>query len=114
MKLNILYIIVVLLSVLVILFLFRKGRIPIKYTLVWLVAAFVFLIIAIFPQILGFFKDLLGFEVASNMVFTIAIFILLYINLAITIIISGQSEKIKLLIQEVSVLKKEINNKKTK
>ena len=96
-------------------FFFRKGRIPIKYTLVWLAAIFIFLIIAIFPQLLGFFKELLGFELASNMIFAIAILVLLYINLAITIIISGQNEKIKLLIQEVSVLKKEISDKeKTK
>lgn len=114
MKLNILYIIVVLLSALVILFFFRKGRIPVKYTLVWLFAALIFLAIALFPQVLVFFKDLLEFEVASNMIFTIAIFVLLYINLAITIIISGQNEKIKLLIQEISILKKEIKDKKTK
>ena len=52
----------------------------------------------------------MGFEKASNMMFLIGFFFLFYISFIITTSISIQNEKIKLLIQEVSILKESVEN----
>ena len=106
-------------SLLVIIFILRilkKGRINIKYAIIWLIAFSGLLIILIIPNLLQNITKFLGFSLSSNMIIVFFILVLVVINLSLTIIISGQTEKIKLLIQEVSILKKEVerNEKKIK
>ena len=66
----------------------------------------------LFPNIMTSIANLLGFEVGSNMIFAGLIAILCFINIVLTVIVSGQNAKIRLLIQEVSILKGEIHDKK--
>lgn len=102
-----------LLAILVsIIYILRKGRIAIKYALVWFFAALVLLIFVIFPGLMNSLTNLLGFEVESNMIFAGLIAMLIFINIALTVIVSGQSSKIRLLIQEVSMLKAKIDEKR--
>ena len=101
---------IVLLMVSIILIL-RKGKLSTKYAILWLFAGIIMILLIVFPQILNFLTNLLGFEVQSNMIFSIFIGILLFISLSLTIIISGQKDKINSLIQEVSMLKEKINKK---
>lgn len=102
-----------LLAILVsIIYILRKGRIAIKYALVWFFAALVLLIFVIFPGLMNSLTNLLGFEVGSNMIFAGLIAMLIFINIALTVIVSGQSSKIRLLIQEVSMLKTKIDEKR--
>lgn len=95
-----------------IIYILRKGRIAIKYALVWFFAAIVLLLLVIFPGLMDFLSNLLGFEVGSNMIFAGLIAMLIFINIALTVIVSGQSNKIRLLIQEVSMLKDKIDEKR--
>ena len=92
-----------------IIYILRKGRIAIKYALVWFFAALILLLFVICPRLLNGMTFLLGFKVSSNMIFAGLIAMLMFINIALTIIVSGQNEKIRLLIQEVSTLKSRIN-----
>jgi hypothetical protein len=46
------------------------------------------------------------------MIFAGLIAMLIFINIALTVIVSGQSSKIRLLIQEVSMLKAKIDEKR--
>lgn len=102
-----------LLAILVsIIYILRKGRIAIKYALVWFFAALMLLIFVIFPGLMNSLTNLLGFEVGSNMIFAGLIAMLIFINIALTVIVSGQSSKIRLLIQEVSMLKGKIDEKR--
>ena len=102
-----------LLAILVsIIYILRKGRIAIKYALVWFFAALMLLIFVIFPGLMNSLTNLLGFEVGSNMIFAGLIAMLIFINIALTVIVSGQSSKIRLLIQEVSMLKAKIDEKR--
>ena len=95
-----------------IIYILRKGRIAIKYALVWFFAAIVLLLLVIFPGLMDSLSNLLGFEVGSNMIFAGLIAMLIFINIALTVIVSGQSNKIRLLIQEVSMLKEKIDDKR--
>lgn len=96
----------------VITFLLRKDKIPVKFTLPWYFSSLIILLLSLLPIILEFISSLIGFETTSNLVVGILITILLYITLSITIIISAQNKKIILLIQEVSLLKKALEDYK--
>lgn len=85
-----------------------KNRISVKIFLVWFVAEVIILIPVVIPYAMETITKLLGFEMFSNLIFSILIGVLMLICLALTIIVSGQREKIILLIQEVSIIKKEI------
>jgi hypothetical protein len=66
----------------------------------------------IIPNLIETISNLLGFETPSNMIFLVAIIVLLYISFTLTVIASRQSSKIRLLIQELSILKGKIDQKK--
>ena len=86
----------------------RNGIINIKYALVWIAAITVLLLFLIFPSFFTWLTKLLGFNVGSNMIFAGLIAFLMFINIILTIIVSNHNNKIRLLIQEVSMLKGKI------
>jgi hypothetical protein len=90
----------------------RKGRVPVKYSLLWILSGTIVLFVSIFPGVLEYIANLMGFATISNMVIGVILVILLFISMSLTIIVSGQKEKIRLLIQEVSILKGEFEKKK--
>ena len=92
----------------------KKKRLLLKYSLLWLAASLLMAICIIFPQILDFICTLLGIELISNLVFLIGFLILLILTFALTIIVSEQKKKIILLVEEVSILKKELSDLKNK
>ena len=107
LKLSVLFFVLVLLLTVIILL--RKGKFSTKYAILWMFACFVLILLVIFPQILSFLAGILGFELHSNMIFSI--FIGIFLTLSLTIIVSNQKEKINMLIQEVSLLKEKIDKK---
>ena len=92
-----------------ILHLIRKESINVKYSLVWLVLFFGLFICLIIPGLLNQITNFLGFQTASNMVLSLLIAVLVVINITNTVINSHQDKKNRLLIQELSIIKKEIN-----
>ncbi len=100
-----------LLLIITVVLILRKGKLSTKYAIMWLFVAFIMSILIIFPHILIFLTKLLGFEVQSNMIFSIFIGLIIYISISLTIIVSKQKEKINSLIREVSILKEKINKK---
>ena len=89
-------------------FVLRKGRIPIKYSLLWYFSSLIIFLVAIFPFIIEFIANILGFTTLSNLITAIIVVILLFLTMSLTIITSGQKKKITLLIQEVSILKEKV------
>ena len=65
-------------------------------------------ICALFPSIPGWFSRILGFQLTSNFVLFLAVILLMVLLFFQTIQISKQKEAIKDLIQEVSMVKKDI------
>lgn len=92
-----------------IIYILIKGRITIKYALPWLLACLILLTFIIFPITYTWITNILGFDLGSNMIFSGLIAMLIFINIVLTVIISGQTNKTRLLIQEVSMLKSKIN-----
>ena len=92
-----------------VLYLLLKNRIPVKYALIWLFSTIVILVIAVIPNLMEKLAKLLGFELLSNMVLCLFIAILMFLTLILTVMMAGQKKKTTLLIQELSLLKKEVN-----
>ena len=95
--------------ILVIISIVKRGRISVKYSLVWLFSMLIILLAAIIPNFMQIIATLLGFQTMSNMIFCILIASLIFICISLTIIVSGQKEKTRLLIQEISILKSKIS-----
>lgn len=91
----------------IIISLIRKEKLPIRYSIVWIIVILIVLLIAIVPQILEFIADLFGFLTISNLVVGMILTMLLIITLSLTIIVSKQRKQIILLIQEISILESE-------
>ena len=91
-----------------------KKKMTIKYASFWIILIIIMSVIVIFPNIIFELSKFAGFEEASNMVFLLGFFFLFYISFIITTSVSIQNEKIKTLIQEVSILKESVkkNGKK--
>ena len=88
-----------------ILYFIKKDKIKIKYSIIWLLLFFLLLICLLIPGFLDFLTNALGFQTPSNMIFSMLIAVLVIINISLTGIVSSQDKKIRLLIQEVSLLK---------
>lgn len=90
----------------------RKDKISIRHSLVWFLMALVVLFIGILPGLMEYITELMGFETISNFVIGIILSLLMIITLALTKIVTKQKEQIKILTQEISIIKEEIKHEK--
>jgi len=89
----------------------KKGRMPVKYSLLWYFSSIVVFVLSVFPFAIEWVAKIFGFKTLSNLIVAIMICILLFLTMALTIITAGQNKKITLLIQELSLLKEKHNEK---
>lgn len=94
-----------------ILYLLKKQKITIKYALIWIVIFFLLFIALIIPGFMDWITNKLGFQTPSNMVLSLLSGALIVISISLTVALSAHEKKIRLLIQEVSLLKKEVQEK---
>ena len=88
----------------------KRKKLTIKYASFWIFLILIMAIVVVFPEVVYRLSTLFGFEVAANMIFLLGFFFLFYIAFIITTSISIQNEKIKSIIQELSILKESVNN----
>ena len=100
--------IIALILAVVVIRILHKGRIPVKYSLLWVFGILILLFLAIFPNALIKIANLVGFQTVSNMVIGVLLVVLFFITMSLTVIVSAQKRKITLLVQEISLLKSEI------
>lgn len=99
---------------LVIFGLIRSKRLKEEYSLLWLLFGFIFLLISIFRDALEWFAQLVGIAYAPAALLLILLMAVYLILIHNSIIVSGISEKNKLMSQEIALLKKEIEDLKAK
>lgn len=92
----------------------NKRKLWLQYSLIWLLISFGLLVVAFFPGIFDWLAYFMQIEVTSNLVYLIAIFVLMVITFYLTKIVSKQSEQIKTLIQVCSIERYMSENEKTK
>ena len=87
----------------------RKEMIEYQYALTWLGAGMAMLVIAAFPQILWAISAFLGIAIPLNLLYFLAILLGFFLTFQIMINISRMRRHIYELIQEVSILKKQVD-----
>ena len=107
---RIILLVCVIVYLLVILALMRRGRMSLKYSLIWCLSGVILLICVIFPQVIRFFTRLMGIYSDTNAVFFIGVCFLILIVLSLTSIASGQSERIRTLVQTQAILEKRVRD----
>lgn len=86
----------------------NKNIFLLEDALLWLSIGFVMLFFSLIPAIPNYLASFLGFEYTSNFLLFVAVIFVLLQLIKITAFISKQSRKTKILIQEISLLKKEL------
>ena len=107
-KLQIAMLIAVGLYFLIVFQLLKRKTLNLKYTLLWLASGVVMLVLAVFPQILGWFAALVGIYDPTNALFAFMFFCVIILLMSITAIVSKLNEKSKQLIQSVALLEKRV------
>ena len=92
----------------VILWLLKKGRLTVRYSIVWLMAGGALLVFAVFPYIVLVLRDWLNMEMPVNVIFTLVLAFVLLLLLSLSTIVSGFAEKLKRLAQENALLEKRV------
>ena len=86
----------------------RRKKMNVSFSIFWIITGIVLIIFAIVPNLVETISKVLGFEAPSNMLFVVTIFMAFYLIFNLTTIVSQENKKNILLIQEVSLLKKKV------
>ena len=97
-----------------ILYFLKKKAISLKYTLMWLAAGVVMALFVAWPKLLVVCKKIVGIESNMNALFLMLIGFCIVILMAITSIVSGHTEKMRKIIQAMSIMEKRIRELETK
>jgi hypothetical protein len=87
----------------------KKGKIEFKYAFLWIGTSLVVLLITIFPSILAFFSSLIGIELPVNLIFFLGIILNLVITFAITASYSKMKEMVYKNTQYIALLENKID-----
>lgn len=100
----------VLIYLLFIIWLMKKEKLSLKYSLLWFLTGVMLLICAIFPGIVRFATALIGVYSEVNAVFFVGVCFLLLIILFLTSVASGLSDKVRGLTQTQALLEKRVRD----
>lgn len=107
-SLRIALIVVLLIYLLCILRAVKRKNMRINYLIFWSIMGIVLIIALIAPNFIENASNFLGFGLPINMIFSIAIFIILYLIFDLTKLITKEQNKNVILTQEISLLKKRV------
>lgn len=107
-KLQFILIFAIIIYFAIILKLLKDKALELKYTLLWLFAGFIMFIMVVFPELLSTIVHLFGIQDNMNGLYILILAFVLMILMALTSIVSRQSNKTKTLIQEIAILEKRV------
>lgn len=86
----------------------KKQKLNLKYTLLWLFSGAILLIVTLFPRIMYGISSFVGIETPINSAFLLSGIFVIVILIAMTSIVSGLNKKLRVLVQEISILEKRV------
>ena len=89
----------------VIVWLLLTRRLREKYAVLWLVIGLAMVILTVFPGLLGAFADLVGVEVPANLLFVLALALLICVTLHQSWELSTAEDEIRRVAEEVAILR---------
>ncbi len=87
----------------VVILLLRFYFLPEKYAVLWLVAAVVAIVFAVFPRLLDGIASLLGVAVPINLLFFAGFFIVLLLLMQLTLELARTRDELRKVIQRIAV-----------
>jgi hypothetical protein len=105
LNLKIVLIIVTIVYLWVLLRAIQKKKIKVAFSTFWIVSGVLLILALIIPNFAESLANILGFEVPSNMIFCITIFVAFYLIFNLTMKLSKVHENNITLVQEISLLK---------
>ncbi len=112
LRLQILIIAALVIALIFIILQIRNRKLDLKYSLTWFFLILALLILTIFPQILTFFSDLVGFGSQMNMLFVSGFLLTLLIIFTLTRAVSKLMDQVRTLTQKVALLERELRKGK--
>lgn len=106
--------VIVLLYIFLILKSVKKKKMRINYLIFWLITGLIFIVSIFIPNLVEKISTTIGFGIPINMIFSIAIFVILYLIFDLSVQISNEHNKNIKLIQEISILKKRVEELENK
>ena len=84
--------------------LLRSRKLREKYAALWVLVGLSIVVLALVPDLLGVLSKFLGFQVPSNLLFMLAIFLLLGVSLHLSLEISRLEDETRVLAENVAIL----------
>ncbi|HAQ60642.1 TPA: DUF2304 domain-containing protein [Candidatus Delongbacteria bacterium] len=94
--------------------LIRRKKIKEQYSLLWLFFSVVFIILAFWRNGIEVISDFIGISYAPAAFLLILVMAIFLVLIQYSILISKLSEDIKVLVQEIALLKEKVENQKNK
>ena len=105
---RVVFLIGVVLYLLLILLLLRRGRLTVRYAILWLASGVVLLLFALFPYVVLVLGDIFKVLNPVNFVFLVILAFVMLILLSLSAVVSGFAVKIKALTQNAALLERRI------
>lgn len=84
--------------------LLRSRKLREKYAALWLLVGLLIVVLALFPKLLGWLARLVGIQVPANLLFMLALVLLLGVCLQISLEISRVEDRLRVLAENVAIL----------
>ena len=110
-KIQIISIIASLLIFVVVITLIRRRKLKTEYSLIWLSVSVVFIVFSFWRTGIDKLAKLFGIAYSPSVLFIILLIGIILLLIEFSIIISKQAERIKVLVQELALFKREIEEK---
>ena len=98
------------LLLLLIFILLKRGKMSVKYSLLWLALAVFLVIAAAFPYVVFVLRDILDIEMPVNLIFLLMFCFVLVVLMSLSIAITQLAEKCKRLTQANAILEKRVRD----
>ncbi|ETJ96712.1 MULTISPECIES: DUF2304 domain-containing protein [Propionimicrobium] len=110
MKTSIFFLAICIVVLFAVIYMLRSRKLREKYAIFWLTIGIMIVVLAAFPKALVWAATVTGFEVPSNLLFALAIILLLGVALQLSLEISRDEDKIRTLAEHVAILNLEIKS----
>lgn len=111
LRLYIIILVVLMLGLLMLIRLIKKGSLELKYAIVWMVLDVGLAIILLIPGGLQWLASVLGIYDVTNMVFFVGFIFSIILNFSLTMSLSRNSDRVRKLTQQVALNEYEMKHK---
>lgn len=89
----------------------RNQRMKEKYAALWLIVSAIIIVLVLFPSLLWWLADITGVQTPVNLLFLLAIMMLIGVTLHLTLEVSKHSDESRILAEEIAILRAEADQK---